>query len=159
AADGVREWSLPTGKPLRRVAPPLREERSNPGYPNVFAVLSADGRMAAWRISSGSVLVAASVVTGEELASLPSMSYGTGMTAAFDPAGSCLATVTVSYTGKERRAQVRVWDLAAGREVGRLRTESADYEMSVALSPEARQAAILYRDRTAATYQMEIRAV
>jgi WD40 repeat protein len=130
--EKVKLWDVATGK----------EKATLKGDPKgIFLAFSPDGKTIAFANYDNETVILWDPSTGKEKASLkglPGSVKGAGKYAAFSPDGTLFAAGggKLSTTGRPGAGQVKVWDVAVGRE--RATLEGPELAWSVAFSPDGK---------------------
>jgi WD40 repeat protein len=148
AADGIkgttsgslRVWDAATGKPERRV------EAADPYDPIRGTVtqflLSPDGRSVVVGTDGGSGARVVDLATEQEQFALDLLNLGNGLSAAYSADGKTLAAAGRVLINPNWTQGVRVWDVAAGRELATLKPK-ADRVQQIAVGVSADGKAVL----------------
>ncbi len=133
----VRRFDSGTGELLAEHALPLYQDQYNPERRLAF---SPDGRFVAGRAASDlQVIKIWDAATGVELGALPRQPYRV-MALAFSPDGGRLATVAFPTAPPGVAAEVVLWEVSGGRELGRL--AAPPLVASLAFSPDGQRLAL-----------------
>jgi WD40 repeat protein len=132
--DGVRVWNAATGKFERPISlHQSRDDRS--GLPELY-LLSPDGRSVLVTVQDPGKSRLLDLATQEEQYGIDLVAGHAGLKAAFSADGKMMAGIT-PVANPTATPDVRVWNLAAGRETTRVPLRPG-LEYAVAMSPEGK---------------------
>jgi RNA polymerase sigma factor (sigma-70 family) len=152
--DWVRIWDVASGKETRRITLPIEDRNDDFRTLGAKLVYSPDGTIVAATSRRDGVIYLIEVASGRELTRLdgPASRF---KALAFSPDGKILATGVDISQGfpPDRELAIRLWDVAARKELSRVRAHRAEIG-ALAFSPDGRRLLSASWDATALVWDV-----